>query len=148
MVRVVLDDLLADHAFDVDTRSSLRALVTVLPGRILIEARPEGSTDDAALREEIALADLEKPLREYLKICADLIDLDEGSGSPRLEALDMAKRLVHDDGGRAVMRLFRALRPDHATSRRLFTLILTLHVDTTRLVRPHHLDGPLKARRP
>lgn len=144
--RVVLDDLLAEHSFDVGVRSGLRALVTLLPGRVLVEARAPGATDDAAIREEITVADLEKPLREYLKICADLIELDEGSGSPRLEALDMAKRLVHDDGGRAVQRLFRSLRPDHATSRQLFTLILTLHVDTTRLVRPHHLDATLKAR--
>lgn len=144
--RAVLDDLLAEHHFEADLPDALRLFVTSLPGRVLVDARRANAADESALREEIALADIEGHLREYLRICSEMGELDEGGGSPRLEVMDMAKRLVHDDAGKAVQRLFRSLRPDHATARRLFTLILTLHIDTTRLVRPHHLDATLERR--
>lgn len=144
--RVVLDDLLAEHNFEADLPADLRLFITSLPGRVLVEAGRNGAADDGALREEIALADIEDHLREYLRICSEMSQLDEGGGSPRLEVMDMAKRLVHDDAGKAIQRLFRSLRPDHATARRFFTLILTLHIDTTRLVRPHHLDATIERR--
>ena len=53
--------------------------------------------------------------------------------SPRLEALDIAKRITHDEAGEAVLGLLGPLAPDHATARRFFTLLVTLLYDTTRL---------------
>ena len=55
----------------------------------------------------------------------------------RLEALDMAKKATHDRAGRLVKRLCREFEIDHPTARRLFSLLLTLKVDTTRLVGVH-----------
>lgn len=46
----------------------------------------------------------------------------------RIEALDMARRSLHDDGSRLVMeRLKRKIDIDSDTARRLFTLIAVLH---------------------
>ena len=59
------------------------------------------------------------------------------TNSPRLEALDIAKRITHDEAGEAVAGLLGELKPDHATARRFFTLLVTLLHDTTRLVGPH-----------
>jgi len=46
----------------------------------------------------------------------------------------MAKKVTHDRAGRVLKRELRDFGFDLETSRRLFTLLLSLRVDTTRLV--------------
>ncbi len=72
----------------------------------------------------------------YVDVCRQMAD--EGAASARLEALDMAKKLAHDAAARAISPFLEGLSPDHATCRRLFTLLLTVHLDTTKLA-PYHL---------
>jgi uncharacterized protein (UPF0262 family) len=57
----------------------------------------------------------------------------------QVEALDMAKKVTHDRAGRVLKRALREYGFDLETSRRLFTLLLSLKVDTTRIagVRGH-----------
>lgn len=80
-----------------------------------------------------ALADR---IAEYVDIVRQIASQD-AAGASRLEALDMAKKVVHDRGGRVVRRHCREFDMDLATARRVFTLILCLRVDTTRLVGVH-----------
>jgi len=81
-----------------------------------------------------ALADL---VREYVDTVRAIARADAMGGLKRLEALDMAKRVTHDDAGRFLERRCRPFAIDHPTGRRLFTLLLALKVDTTRLVGVH-----------
>lgn len=86
-------------------------------------------------------------LDEYVAICRRMGALEQGASSAELEALDMAKKLAHDASARALRALLPEVDPDHSTSRRLFTLVLTLFVDTTRLSMVHAHRRPF-ARRP
>lgn len=81
-----------------------------------------------------ALADL---IAEYVDVVRQLARQEGPGGLARMEALDMAKKVVHDKAGRVVRRHCRELGIDHDTARRLFTLLLSLRVDTTRLVGVH-----------
>ena len=46
----------------------------------------------------------------------------------RIQAIDMGRRGIHDEGSRALMeRLSGKVRIDFETARRLFTLICVLH---------------------
>lgn len=73
-------------------------------------------------------------IREYVEIVRQIAGLDqEGGGVARLEALDMAKKATHDKIARTLKRELRPLGIDHDTARRLFTLLLSIRVDTTRL---------------
>ena len=76
---------------------------------------------------------------EYVDIVRQLEQAQRGGGSTSVEALDMAKKLAHDDAARTLRRICRPLSADHDTCRRIWTLLLTLRVDTTRLtgVRGH-----------
>ena len=76
--------------------------------------------------------------KEYIAICKEMGKLGEGTLSPRLEALDIAKRIAHDEAGETLRGLTRPLGLNHGGCRRLFTLLITLHFDTTRLLLPHH----------
>jgi hypothetical protein len=77
---------------------------------------------------------------EYVDIVRQLDRAEEeGFAHSRLEALDMAKKLAHDDAATTLERYCEPLDADHFTCRLLWTLLLTLRVDTTRLtgVRGH-----------
>ncbi len=87
------------------------------------------------VRIEIAHNDLTIHITEYVDIVRQ-IALSAGSLS-KLEVLDMAKKATHDNAARKLQRRCRDLEIDHPTARRLFTLLLTLKVDTTRLMGVH-----------
>jgi uncharacterized protein (UPF0262 family) len=55
----------------------------------------------------------------------------------RLEALDMAKKVVHDKASRLLAEELAPLAGDHESFRRLFSLIVALFVDTTALPLTH-----------
>lgn len=147
--RVVLDELIEAHKFALTPPpesavdgSGMRLFVTADPERIRFDAQTLGGRHVVAA--EVPIAEMRETLAEYFKICFDMGRLGEGDNSSKLEALDIAKRLVHDEAAEVVQRLLHPLAPDHPTARRLFTLVVALHFDTTRLVRPHHLDATLQ----
>lgn len=82
-------------------------------------------------------------ITEYLDIVRQITDADSLN---QMEALDMAKKVTHDRAGRVLKRQLRELGFDLGTSRRLFTLLLSLKVDTTRLpgIRGHRRTRELE----
>jgi uncharacterized protein (UPF0262 family) len=90
------------------------------------------------VEESLPLLEIKPLVDEYMQVCEEMGKLGEGANSPKLEALDIAKRLVHDEAGEAVRARLRTARPDLATARRLFTLLVTLLYDTTTLAAPAH----------
>jgi uncharacterized protein (UPF0262 family) len=79
---------------------------------------------------------LSEQITEYLDVVRQITEADSLN---QMEALDMAKKVTHDRAGRVLKRELRAVGFDLETSRCLFTLLLSLKVDTTRLpgVRGH-----------
>ena len=77
---------------------------------------------------------LSELITEYIDIVRQIAEAD---GLNQLEALDMAKKVTHDRAGRVLKRELRDFGFDLETSRRLFTLLLSLRVDTTRIVGIH-----------
>lgn len=101
------------------------------------------SRSDDALA--VARADIAPLVSEY----ADLIKKLSGGDlhSACIEALDMAKRVVHDAGARRIGALLPDLSPSFETRRRFFSLVVSLTVDTTRLgPLPPHLHASRRAR--
>ena len=71
--------------------------------------------------------------REYMKILRTLSQGDLAEVSPHFEALDIARRLVHDDAAELLQRHSDSVQLDRRTARRLFTLLVLLTHDTTKL---------------
>ncbi len=116
-----------------DDASRLR--VTVTQQQFLLEL--EDATGAVVSTVDIPHDELADVVREYVDVVRQIASTDGPGGLTRLEALDMAKKVTHDRAGRLLKRRCRALSIDHATARRLFTLLLSLRVDTTRLVGVH-----------
>jgi uncharacterized protein (UPF0262 family) len=72
-------------------------------------------------------------IKDYFILCESLQDARLGAGPARMEALDMGRRSLHDEGAELLMRrLAGKIEIDHATARKLFTLICTLHGNRPR----------------
>jgi uncharacterized protein (UPF0262 family) len=134
--RLAIDEILHEGRFELpDGVTGARAIVTLAPTRVLFDV----CTEDGHLlsHHELPLQVLRPLVHEYLDTIGEMSKLGVSSNSPRLEALDIAKRITHDEAGETVVSLLRGVGPDHATARRFFTLLVTLLHDTTRLVGPH-----------
>ncbi|HEX4456685.1 MAG TPA: UPF0262 family protein [Polyangia bacterium] len=135
--RLAIDEILHDGRF-VLPDGEARATVTLAPTRVVVEVR--GADGHVTARDELPLATLRPLMAEYMETIGEMAKLGVSQNSPRLEALDIAKRITHDEAGETVVSLLRTLAPDHGTARRFFTLLVTLLYDTTRL--GHASDKP------
>ena len=132
--RVALGEIVEAHHFK-GVSQPFAMVVHFLDGDVLLEARDIAG--GPLVTVEVPRVTIAAHLDEYLGICRDLSKLGNANAA-RYEALDIAKRISHDEAADTLVTVCRSLGPDQSTARRLFTLLVTLHVDTTRLAVPHH----------
>jgi uncharacterized protein (UPF0262 family) len=76
----------------------------------------------------LSLAPFRRLVKDYFTVCDSYYSAIRTATPDRIEALDMGRRGLHDEGSRIVMeRLKRKVELDFDTARRLFTLITVLH---------------------
>jgi uncharacterized protein (UPF0262 family) len=76
----------------------------------------------------LSLAPFRRIVKDYFTVCDSYYAAIRTATPDRIEALDMGRRGLHDEGSRIVMeRLKRKVELDFDTARRLFTLIAVLH---------------------
>jgi uncharacterized protein (UPF0262 family) len=93
---------------------------------VMAVSRPGG--EEAA---EIALAvrPLRRVIKDYFLICESYFQAIKGASPSRIEAIDMARRGLHDEGSELLKdALAGKVEIDRDTARRLFTLVCVLHV--------------------
>lgn len=67
-------------------------------------------------------------IRDYFMVCDSYYDAVRGSSPQQIEALDMGRRGLHNEGSELLReRLTGKIETDLETARRLFTLICALH---------------------
>jgi uncharacterized protein (UPF0262 family) len=85
-------------------------------------------TDPAALVLPLSLVPFKRLIRDYFVVCDTYYEAIRSAPPSRIQAIDMGRRSLHDDGSRLLIdRLADKITIDHATARRLFTLIAALH---------------------
>ena len=76
----------------------------------------------------LSLAPFRRIVKDYFVVCDTYYAAIRASTPDRIEALDMGRRGLHDEGSRILMeRLKRKVDLDFDTARRLFTLVAVLH---------------------
>ncbi len=96
-------------------------------GRLLFDVEDEMGVPRASLA--LPLAVLRSILRDYSTICDSYLEAIRNAPRARIEAIDMGRRALHDEGAEIVRRELAAkFELDLDTARRLFTLIYALHV--------------------
>jgi uncharacterized protein (UPF0262 family) len=76
----------------------------------------------------LSLVPFRRIVKDYFVVCDSYYAAIRTATPDRIEALDMARRALHDDGSQLVVdRLKRKVEVDFDTARRLFTLITVLY---------------------
>lgn len=77
----------------------------------------------------LSLAPLRKTIKDYFLVCENYYKAIRSAPPHQIEALDMARRTLHDEGARELKeRLEAKVETDMDTARRLFTLICVLQM--------------------
>ncbi|MCB1493677.1 MAG: UPF0262 family protein, partial [Rhodobiaceae bacterium] len=67
-------------------------------------------------------------IKDYFMICESYFDAIKTASPSKIEAVDMGRRGLHNEGSRLLIeRLTNKIDIDMDTARRLFTLICALH---------------------
>lgn len=131
--RVAVFDLLEENSFSVPERDGRAApegpfrLMLAIRDRLLVfDVRLEDNAPAAEFR--LSLGPFRQVVKDYFQICESYFDAVKRLPPAKIEAIDMARRGIHNEGARILTeRLEGKAELDNDTSRRLFTLICVLH---------------------
>jgi uncharacterized protein (UPF0262 family) len=124
---VAIYDLVEESHFVLKERPGpYRLLLSLSERRLIFDIRTE--SDEPLMMHAFSLTPFRRIVKDYFLIC-DSYRLAIRAGSPsRIEAIDMGRRALHNEGSEALKaRLKGKVDLDLDTARRLFTLICVLH---------------------
>ena len=100
--------------------------LSITGNRLMLDIRRADGTP--AMVHLLSLSPLRRIVKDYFMVCDSNYAAIRNATPERIEALDMGRRSLHDEGSELLMeRLKRKVRIDFDTARRLFTLICVLH---------------------
>jgi uncharacterized protein (UPF0262 family) len=126
--RVAIYDLLQDNTFRPDGHDGGPYVLQlgISGNRLVFDIRQ--ADGEPVIAHMLSLAPFRRIVKDYFTVCDSYYDAIRTATPDRIEALDMGRRALHDEGSRLVMeRLKRKVELDSGTARRLFTLITVLH---------------------
>jgi uncharacterized protein (UPF0262 family) len=125
---VAIYDLLEDNSFAPveGGRGPFKLHLSITGSRLVFDIRRANGTP--VMAHHLSLSPLRRIVKDYFMICDSYYAAIRTATPERIEALDMGRRGLHDEGSTLLMeRLKRKVKVDHDTARRLFTLICVLH---------------------
>ncbi len=77
----------------------------------------------------LALTPFRRIVKDYFTICESYFDAIKDAPASRIEALDMGRRGLHNEGAELLLENLKGkIDIDGETARRLFTLVCVLHI--------------------
>lgn len=127
--RVAVFDLLEDNEFSVpgkDTEGPFNLALAIRDKRLVFEIGTESGESVAEFH--LSLGPFRQVVKDYFQICESYFEAVKRLPPSQIEAIDMARRGIHNEGARVLQeRLEDKVAMDYDTARRLFTLICVLH---------------------
>ena len=100
--------------------------IAITGNRLMFDIRKEDSSPVVA--HLLSLTPFRRVVKDYFMICDSYYQAIRTATPDKIEAIDMGRRGIHDEGSRTLQeRLKGKVRVDFETARRLFTLITVLH---------------------
>ena len=100
--------------------------LSIVEDRLVFAVGHQGKADTFTL--VLSLTPLRRIMKDYFIVCESYYQAIRTAPPSRIQAIDMGRRALHDEGSRALVeRLKGKITLDKDTSRRLFTLICALH---------------------
>jgi uncharacterized protein (UPF0262 family) len=128
---VAIFDLLEDNAFALPAKNGVaapgpfRLALSIRDGRLVFDIGTESAVRLAEFH--LSLGPFRQVVKDYFQICQSYFEAVKRLPPAQIEAIDMARRGIHNEGARVLQeRLEGKAELDGATARRLFTLICVL----------------------
>jgi len=129
---VAIYDLIDDNFFALIERDDgprpgpYRLNIAIAESRLVFNVASQ--TTDAVYSYMLSLSPMRRAIKDYFMICDSYYEAIKSAPASRIEAIDMGRRGLHDEGSKILMeRLEGKIKLDFNTARRLFTLICALH---------------------
>jgi uncharacterized protein (UPF0262 family) len=125
---VAIYDLLEENTFEPEgrPRGPFTLHLSITGNRLAFDIRRESGAP--VMVHLLSLTPLRRIVKDYFMVCDSYYDAIRTATPERIEALDMARRALHNEGSQILMeRLKHKVTVDFETARRLFTLICVLH---------------------
>ncbi len=130
--KVAIFDLLEDNSFQLPGREGRETPpppydlnLAIRDRRLVFDIRKD---DNQVGEFHLSLGPFRQTVKDYFQICESYFDAVKKLPPSQIEAIDMARRGIHNEGARVLQeRLDGKAAIDIDTARRLFTLICVLH---------------------
>lgn len=125
---VAIYDLLEENHFAPagDEGGPYALTLSITGNRLVFDIRREDGSP--VMAHLLSLQPLRRIVKDYFMVCDSYYQAIRTATPDRIEALDMGRRGLHDEGSHLLMqRLKGKVELDFDTARRLFTLICVLH---------------------
>ncbi len=131
--KVAIFDLLEDNSFALPKREGkavpdgpYRLGLAIREGRLVFDMATEAAEKVGEFH--LSLGPFRQVVKDYFQICESYFEAVKRLPPSQIEAIDMARRGIHNEGARVLQeRLEGKAEVDIDTARRLFTLICVLH---------------------
>jgi uncharacterized protein (UPF0262 family) len=130
--QVAIFDLIEDNSFTVPGREGEPAPdgpfvveLCIREGRLVFDVTSEA--EEKVAEFHLSLGPFRQVVKDYFQICQSYFEAVKRLPPAQIEAIDMARRGIHNEGARTLQeRLEGKAKLDIDTARRLFTLICAL----------------------
>ena len=125
---VAVFDLIEENTFAPagEVAGPYRLRLSIQERRLVFNVKSEAG--DQAITHILSLTPFRKIVKDYFLICETYYQAIKTAPPSRIEAIDMGRRGVHNEGSRILReRLEGKIHVDFDTARRLFTLICALY---------------------
>jgi len=125
---VAIFDILEGNSFALEGRDEgpYKLNLALVDDRLVLNVTNEA--DAAVITHMLSLTPLKRIMKDYFMICESYYEAIRSAPPSRIQAIDMGRRGLHDEGSRTLLeRLGGKIAVDLDTARRLFTLICALH---------------------
>lgn len=126
---VAIFDLVEENCFRPvgDTKDGPYKLrLSLVDSRLVFAISREN--DEAVVTHILSLTPFRRIVKDYFMICESYYDAIRSATPSQIEAIDMGRRGLHNEGSQTLMdRLKDKIEVDFDTARRLFTLVCVLH---------------------
>lgn len=125
---VAIFDLLESNHFKlVEAEGPYRVVLALRESNIVFRVACDGTPETVEVT--LSTRPFRRVVKDYFMICDSYFQAIKGATPSRIEAIDMARRGLHNEGSEILREaLAGKVEIDHDTARRLFTLVCVLHI--------------------
>jgi len=126
---VAIADLLLDNRFVLvgDDGGPYKLRLGMEEGRLLFDV--SGGKEHPLRRVRLLLKPFRTVIRDYIALCEVHYEAMHRMSPSKIEAMDMGRRGLHNEGATLLREVLASrIEVDGETARRLFTLIISLHM--------------------